>query len=351
MDLAVLPPVKPMLATLARELPMGDYSYEPKWDGFRCLAFRHGSEVDLRSRNGSPFSRYFPELVAAFEALPAPPCVIDGEILVTTNGHFNFDALLKRIHPAASHVTAMAESAPASFVAFDVLAIGNTTLTPSPFVDRRRRLEAVMATAGPPLFVTPLTDDVDVARRWLEQPAEAVDGVVAKHHDSPYLSGKRAMVKVKPLHTADCVVAGCRIAADRSGVSSLLLGLYGDEGLLHHVGVVAGFGKDRRIELVEAVRPHVVDLADHPWHGGFALEGGSMGRLAGSAGRWTPDMPLDWVPLRPELVCETTYDQVDGLRWRHPGRFVRWRPDREAASCRIDQLVVKDRPLPLTATT
>jgi ATP-dependent DNA ligase len=337
--LAVVPPIEPMLAKLARELPVGGYAYEPKWDGFRSLAFREGEAVELQSRKLSPFGRYFPELLQALgRVTTSDRFVLDGEIVVTRDGAPDFDALLKRIHPAARHVERMAREAPAAFVAFDLLAEGDEDLMALPFADRRRRLERVLAGAEPPLLLTPSTDDPAAAERWLRRAEPGIDGVVAKPSDATYQPGKRAMVKVKLLRTADCVVAGCRLLEGGRGISTLLLGLYGDDDVLHHVGVVGSFTAARRRELVEEVRPHVVDLAEHPWRHGFALEGGSMGRLPGSAARWTPDLPLDWVPLRPDLVCEAAYDQVDGRRWRHPGRFVRWRPDRDPRSCRIEQL-------------
>jgi len=338
MPLAVQPPVAPMLAKLAPDLPTGDYAFEPKWDGFRCLAFRDGDHVDLRSRHDSALGRYFPELVTALLAVDERRFVLDGEIVVLTERGFDFDALLKRIHPAARHVESMLRTTRAAFIAFDALQVGDDDLREQPFAERRLRLEAMLHGVDRPLYVTPLARTEASARRWLDDLPPGTDGVVAKHLDLPYRPGKRAMVKVKPHRTADCVVAGFRLLAGQPAVSSLLLGLYDDRDTLRHVGVVASFTGARRTALIEELRPFITSLTDHPWREGFALEGGSMGRLKGSAGRWTPDLPLDWVPLRPELVCEAAYDQVDDDRWRHPGRFVRWRPDRDAHSCRLDQL-------------
>lgn len=328
-----------MLARLARELPEGRFAYEPKWDGFRCLAFRDGDDVDLRSRNDRPLARYFPEIVEALLALPEPRVVLDGELVVTVEGRFDFAALMGRLHPAASRVARLRRETPASYVAFDVLAAGDEDLRGQPFAQRRARLEALLTGVAAPLFRSPSTHDAATAAEWLVAPGtNGIDGVVAKPLDGRYEPGRRAMVKVKPERTVDCVVAGFRALADGSGVSSLLLGLYDEAGALRHVGVASSFTREARAALLETLAPFVAPLARHPWEHGFALEGGPMGRLKGAAGRWTPDMTMDWVPLRPELVCEVAYDQLDGRRFRHPSRFVRWRPDRDAPSCRIEQL-------------
>jgi len=327
-----------MLAKLARELPQGDYAFEPKWDGFRCLAFRDHEHVALQSRAERPMERYFPEVSAALSALAEPRFVLDGEIVVITDRGSDFDALLKRIHPAAKHVDRLAAATPASYVAFDLLALGDRDLRDEPFVERRRCLEELARRCGHALAVNAVTWDRADAAVWLEQLAPGTDGVVAKARDLPYRSGKRVMIKVKRIRTAECVVGGFRLAAaDEPEVSSLLLGLY-DGDVLRHIGVASGFTRDRRRELVEELVPHVTPLEAHPWRHGFALEGGSMGRLPGSAGRWTPDLALDWVALHPVLVCEATYDQVDGCRWRHPGRFVPCRTDRDPRASSIDQL-------------
>jgi ATP-dependent DNA ligase len=334
------PPVAPMLARLARELPDDGYLYEPKWDGFRCLAFREGGEIDLRSRNQRPLARYFPELEEAFLALPPGRFVVDGEIVAVSEGGADFPALLARLHPASSRVERLRRETPALFVAFDLLSVEDDDLRARPFRERRRRLEQLLAPAEPPLLLTPLTSDRAVAEEWLEEHRGAgVDGVVAKHEDLPYEPGARRMVKVKRERTADCVVAGFRVFEDRPLLSSLLLGLYDDVGALHHIGIASSFTERVRHALLEEVRPHIVPLAGHPWEHGFLLAGGPTGRLRGAAARWSPeDRELDWTPLAPDLVCEVQFDQLDDHRFRHPGRFRRWRPDRDARSCTLDQL-------------
>jgi ATP-dependent DNA ligase len=332
-----------MLSRLARTLPTGtEWVYEPKWDGFRCLAFRAGADIDLRSRNQRAFARYFPEIVAALRTLPEPRAALDGELVVIRDGVFDFAALMSRLHPAESRVQMLAATTPATYVAFDLLAQGATTLLESPFAARRERLERLLQGRGPRLCVSPVTGDADVARAWLDCfSGRGIDGVVAKRLDDEYRPGKRTMVKIKLERTADCVVGGCRVFADGT-ISSLLLGLYGraDDGrdVLRHVGVVSAFNRARREELVRELAPNVVALAGHPWEHGFALGRAPMGRLKGAAGRWTPDLPLDWIPLAPDLVCEVAFDQVDDARLRHPARWRHWRPDRSPLSCRLDQL-------------
>jgi ATP-dependent DNA ligase len=333
------PPVAPMLATLARELPRGPgWTYEPKWDGFRCLAFREGDKVDLRSRNGKALARYFPEVTEALRAVPDESFALDGELLAAgPGGAPDFGTLMARLHPAASRVARLAVETPGTLVAFDLLAAGGADLRRAPFAERRARLLELVGDGRAALRPTPATTDPAEAERWLDQPpGGALDGVVAKPSDLTYQPGKRAMVKVKREHTADCVVAGMRLA-EGPVVSSLLLGLW-DGGELRHVGVVQAFARAERARLAEALGRCAVPLAGHPWEHGFALEGGHVGRLAGAAGRWTPELSLDWVPLRPVLVAEVTYSQVDGVRFRHPALLLRWRPDRDAGDCLIDQL-------------
>jgi ATP-dependent DNA ligase len=322
-----------MLARLERELPRDGYLYEPKWDGFRCLAFRDGSEIDLRSRNERPLARYFPELVRALRSLPVERCVLDGEIVVEAG----FESLLRRLHPAASRVEQLSSETPATFVAFDVLALGDDDVQALPFVERRRLLERLFAQAAPPLALTDVTDDPQHASAWLDA-RNGIDGVVAKHRELRYEPGVRAMIKVKRERTADCVVAGFRWLHDRPVPRTLLLGLYDERGALEHVGIVSSIAEARRRALLEEIAPYVTDLAGHPWERGFLVGGGSTGKLPGAAARWTPEMTLDWVPLAPELVCEVAYDQLDGHRFRHPARFRRWRPDRDARSCTLAQL-------------
>ena len=327
-----------MLARLSRDLPGDGYLYEPKWDGFRCLAFRSGREVDLRSRNQRPLARYFPEIVEALAALDAGNVVLDGELVASGRGGLDFTLLLARLHPAASRVERLRRESPASFIAFDLLAEGTEDLTSEPFSRRRSRLEEVMAGASAPLFLTPLTSDRRVAESWLEGfRGRGIEGVVAKAPGLRYRPGARSMVKVKRQRTADCVVAGYRTFADEPLVASLLLGLYEPNGVLRHIGVVAAFSEARRLELLEEMRPFVAPLEGHPWEGGFLLGGNPIGRLGGAATSWTPDRELDWTPLRPALVCEVGYDGFDGDRFRHAARFLRWRPDRDPRSCTFDQ--------------
>jgi ATP-dependent DNA ligase len=333
------PDTPPMLARLSRELPVGDYVYEPKWDGFRCLAYVYGG-VDLRSRHGRPLARYFPELTSALSALRDAPLAIDGELVLVRDGRFDFAALLGRLHPAPSRVERLAREAPAALVAFDLLAANGETLLAEPFSSRRARLERLLAGAPPPLAATPATRDIAVARAWLDRfHGGGIDGVVAKDASLRYEPGRRAMVKVKRERTADVVVAGLRLfAGEPVAVASLLLGLY-EGNALRHVGVASSFGEARRRELVAELAPLAVPLAGHPWERGFGIDASPIGRLAGSAGRWDPGtMELDWTPLAPVRVCEVGYDRIDGGRFRHPARFVRWRPDRDPRSCDFGQL-------------
>jgi ATP-dependent DNA ligase len=329
-----------MLAQLARALPSDGYFYEPKWDGFRCLAFRDGGDVDLRSRNQRPLARYFPELVEALRALTQDRFALDGEIVVATPAGLDFGALLARLHPAASRVEQLRHETPASFVAFDLLAAGDDDLLGRAFVERRRALEELLARAQPPLYLTPITTDAARAASWLSRYHGAgIDGVVAKHRELLYEPGRRRMVKVKPELTADCVVAGFRLLVDRPLPSSLLLGLYDDSGALRHVGITSAFTEARRHELLDWLVPRVRPLAGHPWERGFLLSGSPIGRLKGAAGRWAPEeMAQDWTPVEPDLVCEVAYDQLDDRRFRHPARFRRWRPDRDPSSCTLAQL-------------
>jgi ATP-dependent DNA ligase len=338
-----------MLARLARELPIGDYLYEPKWDGFRALAFAWGQGdtalAELQSRHGRPLGRYFPEITEALAAVAVPgrELVVDGEIVIAGPAGFDFAALMMRIHPAGSRVARLRAEAPARFIAFDLLALDGVDLTTAPFADRRRRLEALLAGAPAPLRLTPATSDPAEARAWLARfHGQGIDGVVAKDRALTYQPGRRAMVKVKHEETVDCVVAGMRLRpagdAAGAGVASLLLGLY-DGDVLRHVGVTSSFTEARRGELLRALAPLVTGVAGHPWEHGFNLGRSPMGRLPGAAGRWDAgEMARDWLPLRPARVCEVTYDQRDGQRFRHPARFLRWRDDRDPRSCRLEQL-------------
>ena len=334
-----------MLAKAADELPEGEgWIYEPKWDGFRCIVFRDGDEVELGSRNERPLTRYFPEVVAAVcRHLPAR-CVIDGEILIPGAVGLDFDALLQRIHPADSRVQKLAAETPASFVAFDLLAVGDRDLTELPLSDRRAMLESV-ATTRPPIFVTPISTDIATAKDWFSRfEGAGLDGVVAKRADLPYRPGERVMVKVKHRRTADCVVAGYRIHKDGNGVGSLLLGLYDDSGDLQHVGVASSFTAKRRRELLEELRPLLDGALDgHPWQGwaeAVEREQAEGRRMPGAVSRWNAKKDLSWTAIRAERVAEVQFDQLQGRRFRHATSFVRWRPDREPSSCTYDQLEV-----------
>src|SRR4051794_997379 len=348
MELCVMPPVAPMLAKPANAIPPGEL-YEPKWDGFRAIVFRDGAEVEIGSRKERPMTRYFPDVVNAVRQSFPERAVIDGEIVIVGDGGLDFWALQQRIHPAASRVELLAERTPASFVAFDLLALGDDDLTLVPFAQRRAALERALRHAAPPVHITPITRDLDVARDWFERfEGAGLDGLIAKRPDLTYQPGKRVMAKIKHVRTADCVVAGYRVhktAGDAIG--SLLLGLHVDAATppsqwqdhttgLVPVGVIGAFPMARRRELLAELQPLVVGIAEHPWSwaAGHAPEGGS---------RWNPGKDLSFVPLRPERVVEVRYDYLEGARFRHPPQFLRWRPDRDPASCGYAQL---DQPTP-----
>jgi ATP-dependent DNA ligase len=333
MNLPFQPPIAPMEAKHVDTLPTGDgWQYEPKWDGFRAIAFRDGADVFVSSRGELPFARYFPELVAAVKTLSTRRLVIDGEIVVfTPDGRgLDFDSLLQRIHPAASRVQRLSRETPASFVAFDLLAKGDRNLRPWPLSDRRKALEGVMARSAPPLHISPSTRDVKLATKWLDAfVVQGLDGVVAKRLDAPYRSGEREMLKVKRQRTADCVVIGFRWAKDQHGtaVGSLLLGLYDPDGELWQVGFCSGFTHDGRRDLVKVLAPHREGRSAEPPPGQAAVS------------RWAREKDLSYERLRPELVVEVGFDQVTGHRIRHGARFVRWRPDKPARQCTFDQLL------------
>jgi ATP-dependent DNA ligase len=330
-----------MLSRLVRELPPeGDVIYEPKWDGFRTIVFRDGDGVELGSRNERPMTRYFPELLGPLRASLPERCVVDGEIVIAGPGGLDFDALLNRIHPAASRVRKLAEDTPASFVAFDLLAVGEEDLRPLPFQERRRRLEEVLARARPPVHLTPATRDRARAEEWFRRfEGAGLDGVMVKPLSLPYLEDKREMLKVKHERTADCVVAGFRFFKGGAGVGSLLLGLFDEGGALQHVGICSGFSAAVRKELEAEVEPFRAEaLADHPWRA-WATESGQVSqRMPGAPSRWNNKKDLSWEPLRPERVVEVSYDHLQGNRFRHATHFLRWRPDRTAASCTYAQL-------------
>jgi ATP-dependent DNA ligase len=340
-----MPPVAPMLAKPVAAIPPGAF-YEPKWDGFRSIVFRDGEEVEIGSRKERPMTRYFPEVVEAVKRAFPARAVIDGEIVIAGDGGLDFWALQQRIHPAASRVALLAEKTPASFIAFDLLALGDADLTGEPFADRRAALERALADAAPPVHLTPITRDEAIAREWFERfEGAGLDGLIAKRADLAYEPDKRVMAKIKHTRTADCVLAGFRVHKSiPDAIGSLLLGLYVDEAAppshwSHHagglaaVGVIGAFPVARRRDLFAELQPLVVDFADHPWS--WAAE---MSQAPEGGSRWNPKKDLSFVPLRPERVVEVRYDYLEGARFRHPPQFVRWRPDRDPASCGYAQL-------------
>ena len=336
-----MPPVKPMLAKAVHEVPRTEgLLFEPKWDGFRCIVFRDGDEIELGSRNDRPLTRYFPELIDLLKAALPERCVVDGEIVVVTEGGLAFDTLQNRLHPAASRVNRLAEETPASFVAFDLLALGDRDLTGEPFRERRRALEGIFDGTFGRIHLTPMTDDPDVAEDWFTRfEGAGFDGVMAKPGAGPYLQDKRAMWKVKHQRTADCVVAGFRWHKDGNGVGSLLLGLFDDAGTLHHIGVASSFTAARRAELVDELAPlreGAVD--DHPWGDWAKQQAHEEARMPGGMNRWNAQKDMSWVPLRCELVAEVRYEHLQGDRFRNVARLVRFRPDRTPESCTYAQL-------------
>ncbi len=355
MDLPLLPPFKPMLAKLARAIPDGDgWLFEPKWDGFRCIVFRDGDEIELASRKERPFTRYFPELLEPLrEALPAR-CVVDGEIVVADRDGrgLDFDALLQRIHPAESRVRRLASETPASYIAFDLLALGDDVLLERPLRERRERLiEAINPV--PPVHLTPASTERRIAEEWFGRfEGAGLDGIVAKGLDDPYQPDKRALVKVKHERTADCVVAGYRIHKDGEGVGSMLLGLYDDQDQLQHVGVAAAFTVKFRRELRELLEPLTEGAVEtHPWRDWAEWQQQDVSRKPGATSRWNAGKDLSWIPVRTSaddgLVAEVTFGQLENRRFRHGVSFIRWRPDRQPSSCRYDQLDVAD-PVPFS---
>lgn len=350
--LPLRPPLEPMLAKLTREMPAeADVIYEPKWDGFRCIVFRDGDDLDLQSRNQRPLLRYFPELRSPLlEMLPAR-CVVDGELVVVTDEGLDFGALQLRQHPAQSRVERLSTEIPASYVAFDLLALEDESLLSVAFGDRRKLLERALANARPPLLLTPATRDRAVAVDWFDRfEGAGFDGVMVKPVGDPYRPGERTMLKVKHLRSAECVVAGYRLHKDGRGVGSLLLGLYDTSGELHHIGVAASMAAKLRSQLLEDVQPLRKDaLVDHPWRewaqwhgrqGQLAHEQGRQPerRMPGGGSRWNADKDLSWEPLRCERVAEVAYEGTLEGRFRHNARFLRWRADRDPSSCDYSQL-------------
>jgi ATP-dependent DNA ligase len=338
------PPIEPMLAKAAEALPAGGtFLYEPKWDGFRAIVFRDGDEVYIQSRDLKPLDRYFPELrKALLEGLPSG-CVIDGEIVIATPRGLDFDALQLRLHPAASRVAKLARECPASLVAFDLLAVDGRDVRDAPQATRRSLLEALFARQAPPLHLTPMTRDAALASEWLARfEGAGLDGVVAKPVHGAYAPGKRTMVKVKHVRSADCVVAGFRwhTHGPNELVGSLLLGLYDQAGVLQHVGVTSSFTMAVRRALaieLEPLRAHALD--GHPWRA-WASGGEMTSRMPGGQSRWSAGKDLSWEPLRVERVCEVKYDHMQGARFRHAAIFLRWRPDKPPAQCTYAQLEV-----------
>jgi ATP-dependent DNA ligase len=345
-DLPVMPPVQPMLAKAVKGVPdpekYGGLSFEPKWDGFRAILFRDGDEVELTSRNTKPLTRYFPELVtAALEQLPER-CVLDGEIFVAIGKRLQFETLQERIHPAKSRIDMLAEKTPASFVAFDVLALDDTSYLDRPFSERRAVMEKTLSKLSGPCYLTRTTDDPAMAEEWFEQfEGAGLDGVIAKPLTAAYTQNGRTMMKIKHERTADVVVAGYRehktSTPERPLLGSLLLGLYAD-GKLQHVGVSASFTEARRAELIEELQPLVCPIEEHPWGEWQEWAIANPDRVPGTQSRWSAGKDLSFTPLRPERVLEVKYDAMEGRRFRHTAHFKRWRPDRDPESCGYDQL-------------
>ncbi len=343
MKLPLIPPIPPMLAKRVAEVPaVPGWIFEPKWDGFRVLVFRDGSEIELQSRDGKSLNRYFPEVVTVLLAQLPQRCVLDGEIVIAARGRLDFDALQLRVHPAASRVKLLAEQTPASVVFFDLLALGDEDLTQMGFGARQARLTEVLRGASAPVHQTPATREQAVAEDWFKRfEGAGLDGVMAKLEDGAYAPDKRAMLKIKHERDCDCVVAGFRWHKDGQGtaVGSLLLGLYDASGGLQHVGVCASFTMAKRRELVEFLAPYREGaLAGHPWAGW--AEASAEGRMPGAASRWNSGKDLSWEPLRPELVVQVAYEHMQGDRFRHMAQFRRWRQDRDPAGCTFAQLEI-----------
>ncbi len=333
-----MPPVAPMLAKSVSTIPASG-SYEPKWDGFRSIVFRDGDEVEIGSRNERPMTRYFPELVAAFRVELPPRCVVDGEIVIATDAGLDFEALQQRIHPAASRVTLLSTRTPASFIAFDLLALGEQDLTGQPFARRRAALEQALSRARPPVHLTPATTERSLAVRWFEQfEGAGLDGVIAKPLDGTYEPDRRVMFKIKHGRTVDCVVAGYRLhKSGPDAIGSLLLGLHTDDGSLASVGVIGAFPLATRKSLFVELQPLLTTFDQHPWNWAERMQAVRNPRdYEGS--RWNAGKDLSFVPLRPDRVVEVRYDHMEGVRFRHVAQFVRWRPDRTPASCTFAQL-------------
>jgi ATP-dependent DNA ligase len=331
MSLPIKPPFPPMEALLVSELPAGaNWGYEPKWDGFRCLAFRDGKSVELQSKSGQPLERYFPEIVDALLKLKATKFVLDGELIIPVKGGLSFDDLLQRIHPAASRVAKLSQQTPAHLVVFDLLVDdAGKAIHESPLSERRVKLESFAKkylTKDPSLELSPKTRNISIARKWLSTTGVKLDGVIAKRLDLPYRSGERdGMQKVKRMRTADCVVGGFRYASKGRVVGSLLLGLYDDSGLLHHVGYTSSFNESEKKELTKKLEP----LISPP---------GFTGNKPGGPSRWSTKKTSEWEPLETRLVVEVQFDHFTGGRFRHGTKFLRWRPDKKPKQCDFEQV-------------
>ncbi|HEY5240919.1 MAG TPA: ATP-dependent DNA ligase [Polyangiaceae bacterium] len=349
MKLPVSPPLLPMLAKNRSDLPEGEgWLFEPKWDGFRALIFRDGDELLIQSRDEKPLGRYFPELDLPLKTQLPERCVVDGELVIAQGGALDFNALQLRLHPAASRVTKLAAELPSSVVLWDLLCVGDRSLLATPFRERRALLESTLAGAVPPIYLTPATTDRALAADWFGRfEGAGLDGVMAKQASGLYEPNRRVMFKVKHERDCDCVVAGFRWHKDGRGtaVGSLLLGLYDDEGTLHHVGVSASFTAVKRRELVGTLAPYRAEaLEGHPWArwAGMLEENGeeTHQRKPGGKSRWSQGKDLSWEPLRPELVVEIAYDHMQGSRFRHTAQFRRWRTDKKPSDCTYAQLEV-----------
>ena len=345
-DLPVMPPVQPMLAKSVKGIPdpakFGGLSFEPKWDGFRCIVFRDGDEVELASRNTKPLTRYFPEVVAAIKEQLPERCVLDGELFVAVGDRLEFEKLQERIHPAASRVNLLAEQTPAGFVAFDLLALGDDSYADRPFAERRATLEEALGGLDGPCYLTRTTEDPAVAEQWFSEfEGAGLDGVVAKPLGATYEQNARTMLKIKHERTADCVVAGYRehktSTPERPLLGSMLLGLYTEDGL-QHVGVSASFTEKRRAELWQELQELVVPIEDHPWGRWAEFLTANPDRVPGTQSRWSQGKDLSFTPLRPDRVVEVAYDHMEGRRFRHTAQFRRWRTDRDPESCGYEQL-------------
>lgn len=339
-----MPPVKPMLARAVNGLPEGEFAFEPKWDGFRCIVFRDRDELMLGSRNERPLTRYFPELLEPLKAALPERAVIDGEIIVRVGDHLGFDALQQRIHPAESRINLLSQETPAEFVAFDVLAEADQSLMDAAFRQRRASLQAMSARFEAPVHLAPSTLDRDTARGWYERfEGAGLDGLIVKHLDGVYETNKRSQIKVKHTRTVDVVVAGYRRHVDGEGVGSLVVGLHDADGSLHHCGVAASFTAQRRRELLDELAPHVLaDPNEHPWAEWMNPAAHAEGTIMpGTPNRWSGQRNQQpWVAMRIELVAEVKYEAMLNGRFRGTTRFVRWRRDRTPESCDYDQIEV-----------